>query len=51
MKKIKKLITFIGVITTLTLMVALVFPTWTSQIKGGKQYKYIRTNRDKWKWS
>ncbi len=32
MKKIKKLITFIGVITTLTLMVALVFPTWTSQI-------------------
>ena len=34
MKKIKKLITFIGVITTLTLIVALVFPTWTSQIKG-----------------
>lgn len=32
MNKIKKLITFIGVITTLTLMVALVFPTWTSQI-------------------
>ncbi len=34
MKKIKKLIIFIGVITTLTLIVALVFPTWTSQIKG-----------------
>ncbi|GAB6448875.1 MULTISPECIES: alpha/beta fold hydrolase [Bacillus] len=34
MEKIKKLITFIGVITILTLIVALIFPTWTSQIKG-----------------
>lgn len=34
MKKIKKLIKLIGVIATLLLIVALVFPTWTSQIKG-----------------
>ncbi|RKF52162.1 alpha/beta hydrolase [Bacillus wiedmannii] len=34
MKKIKKLIKLIGVITTLLLIVALIFPTWTSQIKG-----------------
>lgn len=34
MKKVKKLIKFIGAITTLLLIVALVFPTWTSQIKG-----------------
>ncbi len=34
MKKIKKLIKLICVITTLLLIVALIFPTWTSQIKG-----------------
>ncbi|WP_448163321.1 alpha/beta hydrolase [Bacillus mobilis] len=34
MKKIKKLIKLFGVITTLLLIVALIFPTWTSQIKG-----------------
>lgn len=34
MKKMKKLIKLIGVITILLLIVALIFPTWTSQIKG-----------------
>ncbi|MGW5953221.1 alpha/beta fold hydrolase [Bacillus mycoides] len=34
MRKIKKLIKLIGVITILLLIIALVFPTWTSQIKG-----------------
>ncbi|MBE7095350.1 MULTISPECIES: alpha/beta hydrolase [Bacillus cereus group] len=34
MKKIKKLIKLIGAITTLLLIVALIFPTWTPQIKG-----------------
>lgn len=34
MKKIAKLIKFIGAITILLLIVALIFPTWTSQIKG-----------------
>ncbi|WP_439876055.1 alpha/beta fold hydrolase [Bacillus mycoides] len=34
MKKIKKSIKFIGIITTLLLIVALIFPTWTSQIEG-----------------
>lgn len=33
MRKIKKLIKLIGVITILLLIIALVFPTWTSQIK------------------
>ena len=49
MKKIAKLIKFIGAITILLLIVALIFPTWTSQIKRTKQYKYIRESRDKWK--
>lgn len=34
MRKIKNLIKLIGVITILLLIIALVFPTWTSQIKG-----------------
>ncbi|EOP09554.1 hypothetical protein ICS_03297 [Bacillus cereus BAG2O-3] len=34
MKKVKKLMKYIRAITTLLLIVALVFPTWTSQIKG-----------------
>ncbi len=33
MKKIKKSIKLIGVITILLLTIALIFPTWTSQIK------------------
>ncbi|WP_203362943.1 alpha/beta hydrolase [Bacillus sp. REN10] len=34
MKKIKKLIKFIGVLLVLSLIVALFFPTWTARIKG-----------------
>ncbi len=40
----KKVIKLIGVITILLLIVALIFPKWTSQIKGNNS-----TSRDKWK--
>lgn len=51
MKKIKKLIKLIGATITLLVIVSLVFPTWTAQIKGKNSISTLEQVEIQWKWS